>query len=333
MSLLVTGSGGHLGEALVRTLRAQGRAVRGLDLKPTPFTDHVGSINDRAFVARCLKQVRAVIHTATLHKPHLATHGVEEFLRTNVAGTQVLLEEASGAGVEAFVFTSSTSAFGAALAPTPGEPAVWVTEELVPVPKNIYGASKVMAENLCELFHRQRGLPVVVLRSGRFFPEADDDPDVRTHYALANVQANELLSGRADLEDVVSAHLLALERAADIGFARYIISATTPFTQQDRAALRRNAADVVRRLFPGCESLYADRGWKLFPAIDRVNVNERARAELGWRPKHDFARVLASLSSGQDFRSALARAVGSKGYHDRTFGEAPYPVQTSGGAS
>lgn len=328
MSLLITGSGGHLGEALVRTLRAEGQAVRGLDLKPTPFTDHVGSINDRAFVARCLKQVRAVIHTATLHKPHLATHGIEEFLRNNVAGTLVLLEEASAAGVEAFVFTSSTSAFGAALAPAPGEPAVWVTEELVPVPKNIYGASKVMAENLCELFHRQRGLPVVVLRSGRFFPEADDDPAVRSHYALANVQANELLFRRADLEDVVSAHRLALQRAADIGFARYVISATTPFTPQDRTALRSNADAVVRGMFPECDALYADRGWKLFSAIDRVNVNERARAELGWRPKHNFAHVLTSLGAGEDFGSALARAVGSKGYHDRTFGEAPYPVET-----
>jgi UDP-glucose 4-epimerase len=277
--------------------------------------------------------VRAILHTATLHKPHLATHGVGEFLRTNVTGTQVLLEEAGAAGVEAFVFSSSTSAFGAALAPAPGEPAVWVTEELAPLAKNIYGASKVMAETLCELFHRQRGLPVVVLRSGRFFPEADDDPAVRSHYAPANVQANELLFRRADLEDVVSAHLLALERAADIGFARYVISATTPFTQQDRPALRRNAADVVRRLFPECDSLYADRGWKLFPAIDRVNVNQRARAELGWQPRHDFAHALASLGAGKDFRSALARAVGSKGYHDRTFGKQPYPVQTSGRAS
>jgi len=332
MTLLVTGSAGHLGEALVRTLRGAGRAVRGMDLKPTPFTDHVGSITDRAFVAQCLKDVRGVIHTATLHKPHLVTHRAEEFLHTNVAGTLALLEEASAAGVDAFVFTSSTSAFGAALTPAAGEPAVWVTEELAPVPKNIYGTTKLMAESLCELFHRERQLPVVVLRTARFFPEEDDDPAVRRYYALANVQANERLFRRADLEDVVSAHLLALELASDIGFGRYILSATTPFTRQDLPALRRNAADVVRRLFPKCESLYADRGWKLFPAIARVNVNERARTELGSRPKHDFAHVLASLGAGEDYRSALTRAVGSKGYHDRTFGEAPYPVDTPGRA-
>jgi UDP-glucose 4-epimerase len=39
--ILVTGSAGHLGEAIVRTLRAAGRPVRGIDLKPSPFTDRV----------------------------------------------------------------------------------------------------------------------------------------------------------------------------------------------------------------------------------------------------------------------------------------------------
>lgn len=54
--------------------------------------------------------------------------------------------------------------------------------------------------------------------------------------------------------------------------------------------------------------------------IDRVYVNERARRELGWRPRHDFARVLARLPAGEDPRSELARAVGSKGYHRRAAG-------------
>ena len=50
MSVLVTGSAGHLGEAIVRRLRAEGRDVRGIDIKASPFTDHVGSIADEAFV-------------------------------------------------------------------------------------------------------------------------------------------------------------------------------------------------------------------------------------------------------------------------------------------
>ena len=46
MTLLVTGSAGHLGEALMRQLRAAGRDAIGIDIKPSAFTDHVGTIVD-----------------------------------------------------------------------------------------------------------------------------------------------------------------------------------------------------------------------------------------------------------------------------------------------
>ena len=326
MTLLVTGSAGHLGEALMRHLRAAGRPAMGLDLEPSPFTDCVGSIVDRPFVRQCLAGVEHVLHTATLHKPHLVTHDHAAFLETNVTGTLVLLEEALAAGVSAFVFTSTTSVFGAALRPPPGDPAVWVTESTEPVARNIYGVSKLAAESLCELFARTRGLPAVVLRTSRFFPEADDDPDVRARYDGLNVQANELLHRRVDIEDVVSAHLLALERAVALRFGRYIVSATTPFSPTDMPALGRDAAAVIRRLVPGCEALYTRHGWALPARIDRVYVNDHARADLGWRPKYDFRHVLDSLAAGHDFRSVLAREVGRKGYHGERFEDGLYPI-------
>jgi UDP-glucose 4-epimerase len=176
------------------------------------------------------------------------------------------------------------------------------------------------------LFHRRRGLPVIVLRTSRFFPEDDDDASVRERFETDNTQANELLYRRVDIEDVVSAHLAALERAETIGFSRYIISATTPFAERDLVALRNDAPGVVRRLFPDYPALYARRGWTMFPGMDRVYVNRRAVAELGWRPKYDFAHVIESLRAGRDFRSPLAREVGSKGYHETVFDEGPYPV-------
>lgn len=212
MTILVTGSAGHLGEALMRTLRAESRWVRGIDIKPSAFTDMVGSISDRAFVRQAMSGISHVIHAATLHKPHVATHGNYDFLDTNIAGTLNLLEEAVAAGVASFVFTSTTSTFGAALTPAAGEPAAWVTEDVLPVAKNIYGVTKLAAEGLCELFARKSGLPVVILRTSRFFPENDDNPDIRNGYSAENAQANELLHRRVDISDVVSAHLLALER-------------------------------------------------------------------------------------------------------------------------
>jgi UDP-glucose 4-epimerase len=315
MTILITGSAGHLGEALMRTLRAAGTPARGLDILPSPFTTHVGSIADRDFVRDAMAGVSAVIHAATLHKPHVATHSRQAFIDVNITGTLTLLEAAIEAGAGAFIYTSTTSAFGAALTPAPGEPAAWITEDVVPVPRNIYGVTKVAAESLCELFHRSQGLPVIVLRTSRFFPEEDDVAAVATAYELTNAQSNELLYRRADVEDVVDAHLLAVERAGEIGFGRYIVSATTPLGRKDLAGLRADAPAVVRRIFPACEALYAARGWTLFPSLDRVYVNDRARAALGWKPKYDFRHVLDCLERGEDFRSDLARAVGVKGYH------------------
>ena len=77
---------------------------------------------------------------------------------------------------------------------------------------------------------------------------------------------------------------------------------------------------MVRRLFPDYEAEYARRGWRMFPSIGRVYVNARARADLGWTPRHDFRTVLDALKSGEDPRSPLARAIGMKGYHDTPTG-------------
>ena len=229
MRILVIGSAGHLGEALVRTLRNTSCEVVGLDMVASPFTSNVGSIANRSHVKRYMQGVDAVLHTATLHKPHLATHSRQDFVDTNITGMLNLLEEAAAVGVTAFVFTSTTSAFGAALTPPGGAPAVWVTEDARPVPRNIYGVTKTAAEDLCELFYREHGLACLILRTSRFFPEEDDHPATRQAYADDNIKANEYLYRRVNLEDVANAHLLALEKAPSIGFGRYIISATTPF--------------------------------------------------------------------------------------------------------
>jgi UDP-glucose 4-epimerase len=327
MKFLVTGSAGHLGEALVRTLRGLNHEVVGLDILESAFTTCVGSISERSVVASCMTGVQVVLHAATLHKPHVATHSRQEFVDTNITGTLNLLEAAVAEGVEAFVYTSTTSVFGDALTPPPGAPAAWITEDVVPVPKNIYGVTKTAAEDLCQLFYRNEGLACVVLRTSRFFPEEDDNEEVRTAFSDENLKANEYLYRRVDLEDVVSAHLLAAERARELGFRKYIVSATTPFRREDLDRLRCDAPGVVRERVPEYEVAYRRRGWKMLPGIERVYVNERARKEFGWLPRYDFESVIRSIRAGADFISPLARSVGSKGYHDRVFSQGPYPVE------
>lgn len=318
--MLVTGSSGHLGEALVRTLRSLGRPVVGMDVAPSPFTDVVGSVGDLVAVAEALHGAEAVVHAATLHKPHLGTHGLRAFAEANVTGTATLLEGAASAGVGSFVFVSTTSAFGGALTPAPGEPAAWITEDVPPVPKNAYGVTKLAAEELCRVAHADRGLACLVLRTSRFFPEEDDDEEVRLAFAPDNVKVNELLYRRVDLADVVAACLAALVRAPSLGFGRYVVSATSPFTRGDLAELRIDAPAVVRRRFPAYEEFYARRGWRMFRSIDRVYVNTRARRELAWEPGYGFGWALDRLREGADVRSPLAAAVGAKGYHDAPTG-------------
>ncbi|MET0603679.1 MAG: NAD(P)-dependent oxidoreductase [Baekduia sp.] len=325
MRILVTGSSGHLGEGLMRVLRADGADVVGLDILPGAFTDLVGSIVDRTLVRRALEDVDAVLHTATLHKPHVGSHSRQEFVDTNITGTLNLLEESAAANVTRFVFTSTTSAFGRALTPKPGGPAAWITEDVSPIPRNVYGVTKTSAEDLCELVHRDHGLPVLILRTSRFFPESDDRDEVRAAYDDANLKANELLYRRVDLEDAIAAHKLALERAPTLGFGRYIISATTPFTREDLNELTTDAPAVVARHVPEYATLYDRLGWRMFPTIERVYDNARARNELGWTPRYDFRHALTRIAAGQPGRSDLAEAVGAKGYHPVSTG--PYTVR------
>jgi nucleoside-diphosphate-sugar epimerase len=316
MRILITGSSGHLGEALVRVLRTSGHEVVGLDLLPSAWTDVVASITDVDAVHDCMQGVDAVIHTATLHKPHIETHDKQAFIEVNVRGTLVLLEQAVAAGAGRFVYTSTTSSFGRALAPAADQPAAWITEAIRARPKNIYGTTKVAAEDLCELISFETGLPCVVLRTSRFFPEPDDQDQVRAEFDNTNLKVNELLNRRVDLEDAVQAHILAIERAPDLGFDRFIISATTPFSQADLPELRRDAPAVVRRYYPNLDEVYRLRNWSMFPSLDRVYVNERARTALRWDPRYSFGRALQDLASGRPVLSSeLAVAVGSKGYH------------------
>jgi nucleoside-diphosphate-sugar epimerase len=314
MRILVTGSSGHLGEALLRVLPTRGHEVVGLDLRESEHTAFVGSVADRDFVRAALAGIDAVVHSATLHKPQVGSHSRQDFVDTNISGTLTLLEEAVAAGVSRFLYTSTTSTFGRALTPPPGAPAAWIVEDVVPIPRNIYGVTKAAAEDVCELVHRDHELPCLILRTSRFFPEEDDAAEVRNAYDDLNTKVNELLHRRVDIEDAVTAHEVALERAPELGFGRFIVSATTPFGRDDLAELHRDAPAVIRRLFPECETIYARLGWSLPPAIGRVYVNERARRELGWEPRYDFGGALASLAASEDPRSPLARSIGSKGY-------------------
>lgn len=162
------------------------------------------------------------------------------------------------------------------LRPAQHLPSIGIEESVKCIPKNIYGVTKTTAEDLCQLYYRNHKPPCVVLRTSRFFLEEDDKKELRDVYEDANIKANEYLFKRVDIEDVVSAHLLALDKVTTIGFQKYIISATSPFKKEDLEQLHIDASKVLLKYFPKYEEIYSKLDWKMFPKIERVYVNNKA---------------------------------------------------------
>jgi nucleoside-diphosphate-sugar epimerase len=304
MRILLTGSSGWLGRCLAPRLRAGGHAVTGLDVAPGADTDKVGSVADKALVDRIFagRGIEAVIHAGALHKPDIARYPARAFHRVNVEGTRNLLEAAAKAGNDRFLFTSTTSLMiseevraGKAGGATR---AFWLDEDFAPLaPRNVYGATKLEAELLCRHFHDAHGLAVLILRTGRFFPEEDDtDRDLSGE----NRKANELLNRRLTVEDAADAHVAALEKAPALGFDTFILSAPPPFRREDGAALIDDAPAVIARYFPDAAALYARRGWSLPAYVDRVYDPSRAERRLGFRCRTDFGAVLRALANGEE---------------------------------
>lgn len=200
------------------------------------------------------------------------------------------------------------------LKPKSGDPAIWITEKTPSIPKNIYGVTKLAAEDLCNLFYRNNNLPCIVLKIARFFQEEDDDIGVSSSYDDLNSKANELLYRRVDIEDAAMAHILAMVKAPSLGFNKYVISATSPFSKDDLSELNIDAPSVVLKKYPNYKDIYEKKGWKMFPKIDRVYVNSEAIKDLDWNPKYNFQYVLDCLKQNKDYRSQLSIDVGVKAY-------------------
>jgi len=299
MRVLLTGSSGWLGRFLAPLLRGGGHRVTGLDIAPGPHTEVIGSVVDAALIERLFAEHRfdAVIHAGALHKPDIVRYPRQAFVDVNLTGTLNLLEAAVRHGAGRFVFTSTTSLMiSQAIRDESGAEAVWLDEDSGPLaPRNIYGVTKRAAEELCRLFHADHGLPVIVLRTARFFPE---DDDTHTEPPGENLKANEFLHRRLTVEDCARAHLAALDAAPDIGWGLYIVSAPPPFARSDAARLKNDAAAIIAKRFPDASALYAKRGWHLPASMGRIYDPSLIERELGFRCETDFAAVLEALRAG-----------------------------------
>lgn len=271
MRILVTGSSGRFGAAIVAYL-SRWHEVRGLDRMAGSCTTHQGDIRDERLVAQAVAGVDVVIHTASLHAPHMKLFSERDFIETNVYGTECLLAVCLSSKVSRFVYTSTTSLYGKAM--QPDDRAVWVTEALPPQPRDIYDESKIAAEKACQAAS-DAGLTCLSLRVSRCFPEAE------------HLMAIYRLYRAVDLRDVVQAHHLAM--TVDFsGFGVFNISSATPFRKEETQELIETAQHVIMRHFPWAANAFHRRGWQLPQMIDRVYVTQKAQNVLGYAPKYTF---------------------------------------------
>jgi len=276
MRILITGSSGQLGTVICSMLSRE-HSIIGVDSAPGEHTSHPGDITDQEFILSITKDVEVIIHTCSLHAPHLKTHSSEEFINTNVNGTLSLLKGAVRNRIRRFIYTSTTSLYGLAMVST--ERAVWVTEELLPKPRDIYDVTKIAAEGLCETYSNEYGLVCISLRVSRYFPEPD--------YLTAIYR----LYRGVDVRDAAKAHILAMEKEMD-GYDVFNISADSPFSEDETSELLHDAPGVLLRHFPDIETVFAKKGWELPRSIDRVYSIEKAKKYLSYRPRYNFDSLL-----------------------------------------
>lgn len=288
--ILVTGAAGTLGRALLPRLVAAGYDVRASDVAATHGPSGVESmvldVRDRDAVQRAMVGVAGVIHAAAWHGIHLADHPASDFWDLNATGTFNVLQAALDQGVRAVVLSSTMGVYGLSRRPQEGGPAVRIHEGLPVEPTDIYGVTKVVAEELSRAYAR-RGVAGIALRYGMFVPEPVDRAGIRYLY------------GGVDEEDVARANILALQRLftgpADAHLGALNIESALPWEPDDGNLLRHDPLAVVGRYWPDGPALLAATGVGRLEAIDEYYDIRRAAEVLDWRPQRGFAEYVAEL--------------------------------------
>ena len=273
MRILLTGSSGRIGRAIFGALAADNDIV-GLDRSPFATTRLVADFSDPRVLRNAVAGVDAIVHTASVHAPHVGVVPDAEFHRINVQGTRALVAIAKEAGIRRMLYTSTTALYGDAV--IPGQ-CTWIDESTTPEPKTIYHRTKLEAEALLA-DEAGADFSVTVIRMSRCFPE------------IAATMALHRLHRGIDARDVGDAHAAALSSPGK-SFRRFVVSGWTPFLREDAAALAHSPREVLALRAPGLLSEFERRGWSLPITIDRVYDPRAAYEELGWRSTFGASEV------------------------------------------
>jgi nucleoside-diphosphate-sugar epimerase len=312
MNVALTGATGYTGGRLLESFLARGDAVSALarpgSRRPaSPGVRWVeGDLSDRAALDRLTEGAEAVVHVAAVYRT--AGHPDAYYREVNVAGTERLLEAAARRGIGRFVHTSTVGVHGDVHEPP--------ADEAAPIaPGDVYQATKAEAEAIVMRFHRERGVPVVVIRPGAIYGPGETRL-LKLFRAIARGRYAIVGSGRpfyhpVYVDDLVQGYMLALERTQAVGEA-FIIAGPRYVSQAELAEViaRHTGGRILPFRIPKAPLQFAGDlvealcvPFGIDPPLHRRRVDfwtksrafsiEKARRLLGYAPKVDLEEGVA----------------------------------------
>lgn len=305
MNLLVTGAAGFIGSAYVRTLLARDApgapeaprvtvldkltyagTLDNLELGHPRLEFVHGDIRDAELVDKLTAEADQVVHFAAESHVDRSITGAGDFVLTNVLGTQTLLDAALRHGVAPFVHISTDEVYGSVETGSAGEEA--------PLrPSSPYSASKASSDLLALAYHRTHGLDVRVTRcSNNYGPHQFPEKVVPLFITnLLDGQRVPLYGEGLNVRDWLHVddhcHGVELVRTKGRPGEVYNIGGGTELSNRDLTALLLDACDAD---WDRVRHVEDRKGHDLRYSVDWT----KARTELGYRPRHDFASGLAA---------------------------------------
>lgn len=319
MRILVTGGAGFIGSHLVDKLVGGGHDVRVLDDFSSGNADNLkryqgkknfqiikGTITSSEDVKKAVKDVELVYHLAAVVGVKHYVKDPMNVIKVNIKGTENLLEAASG--VKKFLFTSTSEVYGRNTQLPLKEDtdrvlgATWID-------RWCYSTAKAVDEHLCFAYHRQRGLPVAIVRYFNVYGPRADTSDysgvipIFIRRILENKPPEVHGDGKQTrcftyVDDIVDGTILAAENVNGEVF-NLGTDKETSIMQLAQLLLRIMGSRLNPVLVP-YEKFYG----KYYEDIQRrVPDYSKAKKQLGWEPKTTLEDGLRKTAVSYGFKT------------------------------